>query len=407
MRRLLKIVIALLLEHALFCNTTMYSPLAVDAFSITGPSRRLSSTCRILRMAHKRQNANEMALKIGLNVVPPRRKESNKSKNTNENKSDGGSTQKKMKKERKSKYAAPPRITWGSDMERFFWPTRSTLRESSKEKSDTKGFILEDSRISTNTPMYHRIPNKESFPLIHIPGALSVEALAWVLTMATCDSLSDMEELEQHDWIDKSKEVHTLRRSLVSQLSKGGNLLDGILSKLPVELVGDQQQQQHPYEDGSLVYYRTGLDFYDEHHDSYDPGDGTLRSRQRAFTILLYLRTPSGPLSAGGTEFTRLTPLLTTEDGETCCIVEGNTDGSRGLIVRPSAGDALIWPNFDRDGAPYQDSLHRALPVPVDVVAATGRKGSDTRISSATNEKGPRIEKMVINLWFEGMTKGV
>jgi hypothetical protein len=209
--------------------------------------------------------------------------------------------------------------------------------------------------------------------------------------------MRESEELEQHAMIaDKdSNWVHTLRRSLVSQLSTGDELLDGILSQLPTEIVGESGlgHHLHPYEDGSVVYYRAG-DFYDEHHDSYSPRDENHRLRQRAFTILLYLRTPPGPPSIGGTEFTRLT-LLPMDASESESNVK-HESGSRGLVVKPSAGDALIWPNFDRDGRPYKESLHRALPVQVDSALANG---------SAAQEDDSGIGKVVVNLWFEGSTE--
>jgi hypothetical protein len=157
--------------------------------------------------------------------------------------------------------------------------------------------------------------------------------------------------------------------------------------------------QDHPYEDGSVVYYRrTEGDFYDEHHDSYSPGE-TPRDRQRAYTILVYLRTPPGPPSVGGTEFTRLT---FSDDIENVACAASRKDGTRGLIVKPSAGDALVWPNFDRDGNPYKDSVHRALPITTLPAARKKSKGSVAQIGK-TEEDG--IGKVVVNLWFEGSTK--
>jgi hypothetical protein len=141
------------------------------------------------------------------------------------------------------------------------------------------------------------------------------------------------------------------------------------------------------------VYYRTAKgDFYDEHHDSFSPGDAP-RERQRAYTVLLYLRAPPGPPSIGGTEFTRLT--LT--DGSLTCVDTSNS--GTGLLVKPSAGDALVWPNFDRNGRPYQDSLHRALPV---AAPSRGHKGVKLPVVQADSVEQDRIGKVVVNLWFEG-----
>jgi hypothetical protein len=115
--------------------------------------------------------------------------------------------------------------------------------------------------------------------------------------------------MEQHELI--GGRVSTLRRSLVSQLDPKEELLDGILSNLPAELIGghegnvDGLRHYHPYEDGSDVYYRKAEgDFCDEHHDSFSPGETPPRDRHRAYTILIDLRTPPGPPSIGGTEFT-------------------------------------------------------------------------------------------------------
>lgn len=353
MCRRLDVLAALVL---LVCTTTMNSFPSVDAFSTTRPSRRSSTRIQMARKQCSKLAANEMALKIGLNIVPPKVK-------ITKNRIDGGVKQKKKKV--KLATVAPPVISWGSEMERFFWPNTTPGDE--------------------NTKAYH-IANKESFPLVLIPGALSGEYLAQALALTTND-IRELEELEQHEMISDNKRVHTLRRSLVSQLSTGDELLDGILSQLPTEI----EDGLHPYEDGSVVYYRAG-DFYDEHHDSYSPRDESHRLCQRAYTVLLYLRTPPGPPSIGGTEFTRITPLPASESNvkQDSCIERKEGGSSSGLIVKPSAGDLLIWPNFDRDGYPYKESLHRALPVQV----ASSANGSVTQDSE--------IAKVVVNLWFEG-----
>jgi Rps23 Pro-64 3,4-dihydroxylase Tpa1-like proline 4-hydroxylase len=169
------------------------------------------------------------------------------------------------------------------------------------------------------------------------------------------------EEMEQHELIQGTV-VHTLRRSLVSQL-QSGPLVDAILEQLPTEL-SSSCRDEHVYEDGSIVSYRSG-DFYDEHHDSYTYGE-PLREKQRAYTVLLYILSPPGPPWNGGTEFTKLTH-----------------HNQQPLVVKPQAGDVLVWPNFDRQGLPYMDSSHRALPV--------------------ESNHGRRVEKVVINMWFQGI----
>ncbi len=70
--------------------------------------------------------------------------------------------------------------------------------------------------------------------------------------------------------------------------------------------------------------------------------------------------------------------------------------------MKPRAGDALIRPNFDRDGNPYEDSVHRALPVATLPTARKKSRGSTAQIGK-TEDDG--IDKVVVNLWFEGFTK--
>jgi hypothetical protein len=332
------------------------------------------------RRSLKQSAATEMALKIGLNIAP--KGSTNKNDMSEGKKKNGGKN-------------AVPLISWGSGMDRFFWGESSEALPSGGLRSTTKMTM-------------HQINNKESFPLVLLRGALSSESLALALSL-TADGnsvVSDAEEIEQHERLVGGR-VRALRRSLVSQLDQQGELLDAILSNLPVTLVGgghggrdSEDIRDHPYEDGSVVYYRrTEGDFYDEHHDSYSPGE-TPRDRQRAYTILIYLRTPPGPPSVGGTEFTRLT---LTDDNENVACAASRKDG-RGLLVKPSAGDALVWPNFDRDGNPYKDSVHRALPVSDLPTAHKESRGSAAQIDSM-EEDG--IDKVVVNLWFEGSTKAI
>jgi hypothetical protein len=329
----------------------------------------------------KQSAVTEMALKIGLNVAPKG--------STNKDDRNEGETKKKGRKEIvKDTDHAVPLISWGSGMERFFWGESSEAIPSGELRS-TKKMTM------------HQIYNKESFPLVLLRGALSAESIAWALSLTSDGNgvVSDVEEIEQHELLVGGG-VRALRRSLVSQLDPKGELLDGILSNLPAALVGghggdSEDIHEHPYEDGSVVYYRrTKGDFYDEHHDSYSSGE-TPRDRQRAYTILIYLRTPPGAPSVGGTEFTRLT--LIDENENVACAAR--TKDGMGLVVKPSAGDALVWPNFDRDGNPYKDSVHRALPV------TALRKESKGSVAQIGNTEDNGIDKVVVNLWFEGSTK--
>lgn len=104
-----------------------------------------------------------------------------------------------------------------------------------------------------------------------------------------------------------------------------------------------------------------------------DPTDVT----HRAFTVLVYLVSPEGmgmgeregdagdhDAESGGTRF----PLLL--DGE----------GGSPITLRPAAGDALVWPNFDRNGGYSRAPLHEALAL------------------------GAGQRKVVANMWFEGRT---
>lgn len=336
-----------------------------------------------------------MALKIGLAVAPK-----------------GSISKQGDKKKKKTNHQVVPVISWASDMERFFWPTTS---KETNQHSKAQAFTLQGQSTTTNVTMHH-IRNKESFPLVLLRGALSTETLVWALSLTTAvdNDASGAEELEQHEIVDGGK-IRTLRRSLVSRLDPNGELLDGILSNLPVELVGGGQHhgqgsangRHHAYEDGSVVYYRTAQgDFYDEHHDSFSPGE-TLRDRQRAYTILIYLRTPPGPPLIGGTEFTRLTPL--TDDNDNDIIVEcaETQKGERGLLVKPSAGDALVWPNFDRDGKPYADSVHRALPVSAALPTTPptrNKEASGPAVVQRSDTEEDTIGKVVVNLWFESLS---
>ena len=367
-----------------------------------------------------KNNARNMALKIGSKLAtppPPPSETSTPHKNskTNSRKHNHATTVSKNKKRPRKDLRRPPVISWGRDTESFFWPPdqKETPKASSKIKNKKKKKDL----------ALQFIPNKQAFPLIHLKQVLSPENLEWVLSQSSIPILhgrntslpGGTEELEQHERISSTGKVRTVRRSIVSRLDSKGELLADVLSNLPRELVagGARQRQSsrsdnlHPYEDGSIVYYRTGRgDFYEAHHDSYASGE-THRDRQRAFTVLVYLRTPPGPPRNGGTEFPRLTCL---EDNHHrprpffCGVANENNNKKngkqqQGMVVKPSAGDALVWPNFDRNGNPYTDSVHRALPVAATDEAPQRSRGQRKNVSrTGSNEIG----KVVMNIWFEG-----
>lgn len=350
-----------------------------------------------------------MALKIGLNLAvppppPPLATTSIPTKDTS-NSSEATTTAKNNKKKKRSRKDRPPDISWGRDMEDFFWPPNQ--EETVKYSSAC------DDNSNDLTPKF--IPNTQSFPLIHLRQVLSPENLAWAVPQSSIPIKGSaslpggIEEIEQHEQIVGTGKVRTVRRSIVSQLDSQGELLARILSNLPKELVAGTSGSSsnnipHPYEDGSTVYYRTGqVDFYEEHHDSYDSGE-TNRDRQRAFTVLLYLRTPPGPLENGGTEFTQLTldnsDLDNNHQRPFCAASENIKGNGKGIVVKPSAGDALVWPNFDRNGTPYGDSVHRALPVAGAEPPPNRQRHNKGSISNVIG-----IGKVVMNIWFEGFDK--
>jgi len=325
---------------------------------------------RIHPYINKKAAVDDIALKIGLNVVPKKKK---KTKN--------GNKRRKVKKEESNHHnnmpnkhnPAPPIIEWGESAKDFFW--------GSSNKRNPNIQLLE---------------NDQGFPLYRIQNVVS-QRLQSLLLLHDNDYV---ELMEQHEMIGgKSR---TLRRCLVARLpphsstnnnkkkkkkiQRDREIMDLILPGLPPELVEgimDPTSSSHPYEDGSIVYYRRHYDdFYNVHHDSFAPGE-PLRPKQRAYTILIYLRAPDCS-GGGGTEFPRL-----------------STPTTKSLLVQPREGDALIWPNFDQDGTPYLDSVHRALPLDTTSDATTMNDDDDLNSISGKDEFG----KIVINLWFEGRIK--
>ena len=246
--------------------------------------------------------------------------------------------------------------------------------------------------------------NAEGFPLLLFRGLLGNQALA-----RACDLAAELhgagQVIKQHEL--KAGKPRTIRRSLVHRLQPGASqpaahaarsassmLLDLILETLPQALQDSGSGEKvrvgrgHEFEDASLVFYRKGSrDFYEEHHDSWTAGDPP-RARQRAFTVLVYLRSPEGPLRCGATEFTRLTRLLPGSSAG------GGGSRTPGLVVKPAAGDALMWPNFDDDGKRWELALHRALAQCGTHASTSGTRRN--RGASATGCGG----KAVVNVWF-------
>ena len=315
----------------------------------------------ILLSTRGSQAANALAQKIGLHVVQK------------------GPKRKKKKNKQKKKTAMTPTIAWSDNLQQLFWgPPR-------------------------NNPPFQWVENDQDFPLLLLPGFLSLnsrEKVKELLLAETCNEGI----IEQHEVIHG--EVSTIRRSLVSQLDPHGDALDLLLALLP-DNVNDKAN--HPFEDGSVVSYRyAAQDFYAEHHDSYNPNETHVRTRQRAYTVLIYLQMPTeGPKENGGTEFTKLSSSASTTTTSSSSRSHGTTTTTttttKGLIVKPHTGDALIWPNFDRHGKPDPRSMHRALPVVVPPRRRQQRqRRRDQSVSKTTHSTNNAVGKVVINLWWEG-----
>ena len=429
------------LQNAIVTTTVLLYLFSVSAttgfaiFTLSMSSSSAGNSSSPRRSLKKKSVADNMALKIGLNVVP--KKKSGYTNNGNDTKTN------------KVRAVKVPTITWTQNAKNFFW--------RDNEQSIEKANLRNTSRTTTGVPARQRgerqvqvqvVANKEEFPLYLLRNVLPPKSLARALSIVMDEdtAISDAEEMEQHERVSGGK-VRTLRRSIVSRLkcttdsSKSVpthvELLNMIVSRLPVELVEGMplsgstkdngntsihkssnsehdvptttHNHSHQYEDGSIVYYRTtGNDFYDTHHDSYAPGDPP-RKRQRAYTILLYLRAPPGLPLMGGTEFPRLTPL---RQGKTSDSKKGRTATTTSstrnqpkerLVVKPRPGDALVWPNFDEDGNPHMHSVHRALSIAPSTPPTTISKGKLQADEIARKDKDDDLMgKIVVNLWFEG-----
>ena len=382
----MKVITTSIIYHALMPITHVMSLLPsyhLQQLHCLSLEKRISS-CSLA----KKNSVDDIALKLGLNVVPKKQKLERNDKldeaTHGGGKSDSSGMTRRKKEAKKKLPNKVPTIKWDKNVHNFFWGDTSLLPDSSFEGQQTEW-----------------IENEEDFPLYLIRNVLPSESVNRVMSLLMDDRIiSNAEEMEQHELVNGKPQA--LRRSLVSRLvynndrtkskvdADGGStnpdsieILDMISSRLPTGLVGEVQRNgAHPYEDGSVVYYRAnGEDFYNTHHDSYDPEEPP-RERQRAYTILVYLLSPPGDPLLGGTEF----PFLTPKHSPGNLSNGQKTEPKRGLMCKPRAGDALIWPNFDRDGKPCMDSIHRALSY---------------KDKNESNNNS-RIGKIVINMWFEG-----
>lgn len=353
----------------------------------------------------QKSDVNAIALKLGLKLVPS-------STSSTKNISD---IKKKKTKRAKKRSSLSPTISWGMNARKFFWGTTDANNSHHEQQRQLKSAQnLQCTSSEGRQLKVEVISNDQGFPLYQIHNVLPRQSLERAISLLIDNDIkSYAEELEQHELV-KGK-PRALRRSLVSQLRYSCDdhysreLMDLILAGLPMDLVEGMHEDadkdissvNHPYEDGSIVYYRaTGNDFYKTHHDSYDPEDPP-RRHQRAYTILLYLRVPDGSLKVGGTEFPRLTKRSHLHSKESD---SGNTDSNEAIVVKPRAGDAICWPNFDLAGKPYMDSIHGALPIPKERRGKVGNiQGSGDSYTAGHHKKD--LSKIVVNLWFEGYAK--
>jgi hypothetical protein len=410
------------------------SALSMHINSANGRTNKKKNPTRSNNSRPQKSDVNAMALKIGLKLVPKISTVSTTEVNTDQqaegriekrgnNAQDRqlqvGNIKKKKKRRAKKRSQLPPTISWGINARNFFWG-ESDANNSSHDQHHQLKSAWNSQHISSEGRhlKVELISNDQGFPLYQVHNVVPRQSLNQALSLLMDNDIkSNAEELEQHELV-KGK-PRALRRSLVSQLAYtcddhySRELMDLILAGLPIDLVEGTHDQNgksvpssnhpHPYEDGSIVYYRaTGNDFYDTHHDSYDAEDPP-RKHQRAYTILLYLRVPNGSPLVGGTEFPRLTKTESWSNKESDV---GNADPNGVIVVKPRAGDAICWPNFDRAGKPYMDSIHGALPIPKE---KTGSLSSieDRGKSYSDDHDEKDLSKIVINLWFEGYTKNV
>jgi len=311
--------------------------------------------------------------------------------------------------------ATPPRIVWDPAVVDYFWSDSDPDAES--EEASSKA----------------RVANMAGWPVLHLRGLLSREALAEAQANLKVLARSALTSpIEQFGGGSEGGEGGELvRTSRVANISPGGapkreygsggapgwvrqarkadpgaaaaadGLREAVLKRLPPPLRqtgeaggGPGHAFGHPFEDGSLVLYDRPGDFYGVHHDSWSPG-ARMFPAQRAFTVLVYLVSPADELGTdllagspcgGGTEFPNLL----------------GKEGGAPLVLRPAAGDAIVWPNFDRDGSYSELPLHRALAIEA---AAEADTEADTEAGAAQDpapdREGATFRKAVLNLWFE------
>jgi hypothetical protein len=243
-----------------------------------------------------------------------------------------------------------------------------------------------------------RVSNAENWPVLHFEKMLHGQTL-----QEARDCVTFLAQSSAALSIEQNEGSAAIRRSRVVNLSPGGvpgrNYFSGasvqpfvsdheraateklrelVLRSLPLPLQAALDGSAHACEDCSLVLYDQPADFFAEHHDSWWPGSPA-HAVQRSFTILVYLFSPTHNLQegaaknkvteGGGTEFTNLR----------------TTDGSP-LVLRPPAGDVIMWPNFDRNGNWSSLAFHRAV--------AVAKRHFD--------EASGLPPKAVVNLWFKG-----
>ena len=291
-----------------------------------------------------------------------------------------------------------PRITWAQSTADFFW-----------KQNDHPGLVA----------------NSQDWPIFHLSRFLSPADLdeVQVLCAKAEQAAEDVEQFEPDGTL--------IRRSQVVNLSPGPGsanespavathrarmwndqdsttIRHKVLAALPEELIGGEDaRRQHPFEDASLVFYSSGGSFYDSHHDSWFHGD-PMDIAHRAFTLLLYLKSPED--SAGNTDGERL------PDGRETGASGGGSDRSNGgtrfpellvrgepLTLRLRAGDALLWPNFQCDGSYSTAPTHCALPL-VSAAPAPAPTSKQPQVEQMPGAGSLQLqsEKVVLNMWFLG-----
>jgi prolyl 4-hydroxylase len=168
-----------------------------------------------------------------------------------------------------------------------------------------------------------------------VPNFLTKKELAALLKAAQAASFARSDVDEQGVLVQREY------RSSSSAALKQDSVVRRVLARVG-DVLGTFPSQCEPPQ---LVRYTPGQE-YDVHHDAatavpLESGDFDLHVElpRRKFSCLVYL-TDHDEHEGGATWFPKL-----------------------GVAVRPRAGAALFWRNFDNDGEPDPDVLHAGQPL--------------------------------------------